>query len=182
MVCAFKENCVYLQIESRLRCAVYDTENMNDSQLALLGRARAYCAAAEQCVSAVEQKLRSWGADEASTEAVAARLVEEGYLDDRRYARAYCESKMLRSGWGRMKVLYQLRLKRLPREAVEAGMAAVDDEAYFAVLEETALKKRATLRDSDPAVRRRKLAAFLAQRGYSMDEINQILTKIKQQL
>ena len=89
---------------------------------------------------------------------------------------------MLRSGWGRMKVLYQLRLKRLPREAVEAGMAAVDDEAYFAVLEETALKKRATLRDSDPAVRRRKLASFLAQRGYSMDEINQILTKIKQQL
>ncbi len=159
---------------------MYGVENMNDSQLALLGRARAYCASSEQCVSAVMQKLRDWGADSTSAEAIVARLVDEGYLDDARYARAYCESKMLRSGWGRMKVLYQLRLKQLPREAIDEGLAAVGDEAYMAVLEETAIKKQTTVRDSDPAVRRRKLMAFLAQRGYTMDEINQTLTKIKQ--
>ena len=79
-----------------------------------------------------------------------------------------------------MKVLYQLRLKQLPREAIDEGLAAVGDEAYMAVLEETAIKKQTTVRDSDPAVRRRKLMAFLAQRGYTMDEINQTLTKIKQ--
>lgn len=155
-------------------------ENMDDSALALLGRARAYCASAEQCASAVRQKLRDWGAGESDAEAVVARLTDEGYLDERRYARAYCESKMLRSGWGRVKVAYQLRLKRLPREAVEAGMAAVDDEQYMSRLEETARKKLAELRGGDDSTRRQKATAFLAQRGYTMEEINETLKKISQ--
>ncbi len=149
--------------------------------MALLGRARVYCASDEQCASAVRQKLRAWGADGCQADDIVDRLTDEGYLDEERYARAYCESKMLRSGWGRLKVAYQLRLKQLPRAAVDAGMAAVDDEAYMAVLEQAAMKKAATLRGADDAERRRKLMAFLAQRGYTMDEINQVITKTLQQ-
>lgn len=156
-------------------------ENMNDSTMALLGRVRVYCASDEQCASAVRQKLRAWGADGCQVDDIVDRLTDEGYLDEERYARAYCESKMLRSGWGRLKVAYQLRLKQLPRAAVDAGMAAVDDEAYMAVLEQAAMKKAATLRGADDAERRRKLTAFLAQRGYTMDEINQVITKTLQQ-
>lgn len=157
-------------------------ENMDDSVLAYLGRARAYCASAEQCSSAVVKKLGEWGADKCVAETVVARLEDEGYLDDRRYARSYCESKMLRSGWGRMKVAYQLRMKRLTPEAIAAGIGAVDDEAYRDVLADTACKKLAGLHDADPSVRRRKLMVFLAQRGYTADEINETLTNIKQQL
>ena len=157
-------------------------DNMDDSALALLARARAWCAAAEQCSPAALLKLRSWGADEDDAEAILTALVDEGYIDDSRFARAYCESKMLRSGWGRLKVLHQLRQKRLPREAIDEGMQAVGDEAYRDMLRDTALRKAATVRDADPDVRRRKLTAFLAQRGYTLDEINETLTNIKQQL
>lgn len=156
----------------------HGVENMDDSALALLGRARAWCASAEQCASAVRRKLRDWGADADTVEMVVDRLCEEGYVDDVRFARAYCESKMLRSGWGRLKVMHQLALKGLPREAVNAGMEAVDGEAYMSALEEAARKKDATLRESDPAVRRRKLAAFLAQRGYTMEEVEATLRKM----
>lgn len=161
---------------------MHNAENMDDNALALLGRVLAYCASAEQCSPAVRQKLRDWGAESSDADLIVERLVEEGYLDDVRYARAYCESKMLRSGWGRMKVLYQLRQKQLPREAIEAGMAAVPDEARLAVLEEAAVKKAASIHDADPAVRRRKLVAFLAQRGYTIEEINETITKLKPQL
>ena len=157
-------------------------DNLNDSVLALLGRARIYCASAEQCTSAVRQKLRAWGASDAEAEVVTDRLVDEGYLDDSRYARAYCESKMLRSGWGRMKVLYQLRLKQLPREAIEAGMKAVDEEQYMSVLVDAATRKLSDLRSAEPRERRRRVTAFLAQRGYTIDEINESLTIINQQL
>lgn len=153
--------------------------NMDDRLLSLLERARAYCASSEQCSSAVRHKLRDWGGEATDADTVIARLKEEGYIDDARYARAYCESKMLRSGWGRMKVVYQLRQKHLPREAIEAGMEAVDEEVYMSVLKEAAAKKVATIRDTDPAVRRRKLVSFLAQRGYIIDEINEIIKTIK---
>ena len=152
---------------------------MNDSGLALLGRARIYCASAEQCVWSVRQKLGAWGATPEEAAIIIERLVDEGYLDERRYARAYCESKMLRGGWGRMKVVYQLRAKRLPNEVIDEAVAAVDDEAYMGLLHEAAAKKWSSLHDADAAVRRRKTAAFLAQRGYTMDEISQTLKNIK---
>ena len=157
---------------------MHNAENMDDNALALLGRARAYCASAEQCTPAVRRKLRDWGADAGTAELVVDRLCEEGYVDDVRFARAYCESKMLRSGWGRLKVMHQLAMKGLPREAVNAGMEAVDDEAYMSALEEATRKKAATIRESDPAVRRRKLAVFLAQRGYTMEEVEVMLRKL----
>lgn len=159
-----------------------NVDNMDDNALALLARARAWCAAAEQCSSAASDRLRTWGADADVAADIVARLVDEGYIDDDRYARAYCESKMLRAGWGRLKVLHQLRLKHLPHEAITKAIAAVDDEVYMALLEETARKKAQSLNTTDPATLRHKVTAFLTQRGYTLDEINETLTNIKQKL
>lgn len=155
----------------------------------LLDRARNFCALSEQCEDAVRQKLVTWGASPAESDDVVARLYDEHYLDDERYARAYCESKILHQHWGRQKVLYQLRLKHLPRAAVDSGMAAVSDEAYFAVLTDVAEKKLRELTSNSPLDNpsgesqgaashhlRQKLTAFLVTRGFLIGEINQVLT------
>ncbi len=151
-----------------------DRKKNTDPTQALLDRARRYCAMSEQCESGVRQKLIAWGASTADVEPVVARLRGEGYLDDERYARAYCESKMLRQHWGRQKVLYQLRTKHLPKEAIDSGMAAVDDESYMAMLAETADRKLAELGGADAPDARRRLTAFLVSRGFSFDEINKV--------
>jgi regulatory protein len=143
---------------------------------ALLDRARRWCAMAEQCESGVRQKLVAWGADSVVADAVVGRLRDEGYIDDGRYARAYCESKMLGQGWGRQKVLYQLRLKRLPKEAIDSGLAAVNSERYDEMLHEVADRKRQELDCADDGERDRKLAAFLQSRGFTFSEINKIIT------
>ena len=150
----------------------------NEPLHALLGRARRYCAEAEQCEHAVRQKLVTWGATPSEADRVVEALYNEEYINDERYARAYCESKILRQHWGRQKVLYQLRLKRLPRTAIDQGLASVDDEAYRAVLADVADKKRAELQPrfaDDPDALRNKLTAFLVSRGFSLSEIAQTL-------
>ena len=155
----------------------------NDHLRALLDRARNYCASAEQCEDAVRQKLVTWGASPAESDAVVAKLYDEQYLDDERYARAYCESKILHQHWGRQKVLYQLRLKHLPRVAVDKGMAAVSDEAYLNVLVELADRKCQELRPrfSDDFLLRQKLTSFLVSRGFLLSEINPVITNILNQ-
>ena len=146
-------------------------------QPALLDRARRYCAFSEQCEDAVRQKLVTWGASPVQSDEIIAKLQNENYLDDERYARAYCESKILHQHWGRQKVLYQLRLKHLPRPAVDSGMSAVSDEAYFAVLTTVAEKKLAELSNTTPNLRQ-KLTSFLLTRGFLINEINQVLINI----
>jgi regulatory protein len=149
----------------------------------LLDRARRYCALAEQCEDAVRQKLVTWGATPVESDDVIDALYSENYLDDVRYARAYCESKILHQHWGRQKVLYQLRLKHLPRTAVETGMAAISDEDYLAALSDLAVKKFSELRRStnDPAALRQKLTSFLLSRGFLIGEINQVIINTLQQ-
>lgn len=155
---------------------------------AQLERARCWCAAEERCESGVREKLVAWGASADERDEIVARLKKESYLDDARYARAYCESKVLHLHWGRQKVLYQLRLKRLPREAIDEGMAAVDEEQYREMLRETAEKKLRELGgkcevgsgELEVAVKR-KLSAFLASRGFTMSEINEVITNITKQ-
>ena len=152
----------------------------------LLDRARRYCSLSEQCEDAVRQKLVTWGATPAESDQVTSILYKEGYIDDVRYARAYCESKILHQHWGRQKVLYQLRLKHLPRQAVDAGMAAVSDDDYRAALTTVAKKKYLELTQSSGLaapqepdhVTIQKLMAFLASRGFTSDEIRQVTSNI----
>ena len=160
----------------------------SQSYKAQLDRARGWCAAEERCESGVRDKLVAWGASADDANEIVAVLRAEGYLDDVRYARAYCESKVLHQHWGRQKVLYQLRLKRLPREAIEQGMAVVDEEQYMEILEETATRKLRELSgkcevegEKWDVSEKRKLMAFLASRGFTMSEINEVITKITKQ-
>jgi regulatory protein len=154
------------------------SKNMTNS--ALLDRARRYCALAEQCESGVRQKLVTWGAGADEANGVVDRLRAEGYLDDKRYARAYCESKILQQGWGRQKVLYQLRLKHLPKDAIDAAMGSVDEEAYLGVLASVAERKKQELGGDGPE-QQRKLMSFLTSRGFTFGEINKVITNTLEQ-
>ena len=150
--------------------------NIND----LLSRAKHYCAQSEQCEDTVRQKLVAWKASPDEADVVVKALQNEGYIDDVRYARAFCESKIVNYNWGRQKVLYHLRLKHLSRATVEAGMAAVSEEAYQQALMSAANGKLAELRTSggDEFTLRKKLSAFLASKGFTQSEINQSLNNI----
>lgn len=155
-------------------------QHTDDKLTRLLDKARHYCSTAEQCVATVKQKLATWGASPADADTIVGTLCRDGYLDDVRYARAYCESKILSQQWGRQKVLYQLRMKHLPREAVEAGLAAIADDDYRAVLHEIAEKKRLEIErsETDPLRQRQKLMAFLASRGFLASEITQEINQL----
>ena len=154
---------------------------MTPSARALLDRARRYCALAEQCETGVRQKLIAWGAVAAEVEPVIACLRDEDYLNDTRYACSYAESKILHQHWGRQKVLYQLRLKRLSKEAIAAGMKVVDDDTYYAILREEAEKKLRLLEPEYSDDRQRRLFTFLTSRGFSLSEINHVITNNTEQ-
>lgn len=151
----------------------YTADNLTDSVRGLLNRARAFCAGSEQCCSSVRRKLVGWGADATEADMLIGRLVEEGYIDERRYVRAYCESKLLRGGWGERKVRFELMHKGIPQSIVAEGIASVDGEGRDEAVRTVAEKKLAALRGLDEPTVRRRLMTFLAQRGFDMDEINE---------
>ena len=162
-----------------------DSALNTDHAKALLDRARRYCALSEQCESGVRQKLITWGAVSSEVDAIVASLRADSYLDDFRYARSYCESKMLGQQWGRQKVVYQLRMKHLHKDAIDAALAAVDEGCYLDALRSAAdTKLREMGLGPDPQLsfdEHRRPFSFLLSRGYTSTEINQVITNIDEQ-
>ena len=109
------------------------------------------------------------------------RLVDAGLLDDGKYAEQYARSKILSTGASKRRLTQDLYRKGIKGDVATAAIAQViEDEEIdtVAVVERVARKKLAQLGDLEPLVLRRRLFAFLARRGYDVDEIKRVVSSL----
>jgi len=109
------------------------------------------------------------------------RLVDNGLLDDRKYAEEYARSKMVSTGASKRRVTQDLYRKGIKGDVATLAIANViaDEEIDTgAALERVARKKLAQLGDLEPLVLRRRLFAFLARRGYDLDDIKSVISRL----
>jgi regulatory protein len=113
------------------------------------------------------------------------RLLEQGLLDDAAFAESFTRAKVLGAQHSRRRVQQDLARKGVGRELSAVAIARVFDEEGVdqrAVVEQAARKKLRSLTKLDPAVRRRRLYAFLARRGFDSDDIRRVMDGLGQAL
>ena len=131
-----------------------------------LSKAEAYCARAEHCAADVRRKLYEWGAPVDLSDEIEENLYAEGFLDDARFCRAYVHDKVAYQGWGRVKIQAGLRALQLPEPAIREAMEEIDEKQYKANLQKLIQQRKGDSED--------KRMRFLAQRGFSYDEIRSV--------
>ena len=137
----------------------------------------AQCAKREYCTSDVRRKaLERLEWDAAAADAVVASLVDEGFVDDRRYAAAYARDKSALAGWGPVKIRSALLARGVPREVVLDALGEIDADRAADRLEKVLEAKWRTLRD-DPQGRL-KLIRFALSRGYDYDSIRPLINRL----
>ncbi|MBQ9339903.1 MAG: RecX family transcriptional regulator [Paludibacteraceae bacterium] len=138
----------------------------------LLQKAETYCSKAEHCRLEVRDKLFAWGADNEKAEEIIDRLIDEGFISEERYCRAYLHDKVLFQGWGKEKVRMMLSAKRLPSALINEALLTFPEQDYMAVLQRVAQQKQRTLSgEEDERVRDGKLTQYLLTRGFTYSEI-----------
>ena len=110
--------------------------------------------------------------------AVIARLKQEQYLDNERYAHAYCRDKLRFNGWGRIKINYMLRGKGIEQEYIDAALAEIDEEQYVSILDDALASKAKTLQGKSPDQLRASLLRFAASRGFEPGIIFEAVSRI----
>jgi regulatory protein len=113
------------------------------------------------------------------------RLTEQGLLDDAAFAESFTRAKVLGAQQSRRRVQQDLARKGVAREVTDAAIATVFEEEQVdqrEIVEQAARKKLVSLRKLDPAVRRRRLYAFLARRGYDSDDIRAAMDAVGEAL
>ena len=145
--------------------------------LKVADRMRALCSRREYCRKDILKKvMTALDGDAAKAEEVVGKLVEERYVDDRRYAAAFARDKASIAGWGATKIRYMLVAKGVDREIIASALEEVDVSRADARLEKLMENKARSLKD-DPQ-RRMKLLRFGVGRGYGYEEVSSMIDRI----
>jgi regulatory protein len=131
--------------------------------------------------SALYRKLIQEKYSAADAEDAIRRLVDNGLLNDAKYAEQYARSKILSTGSSKRRLQQDLYRKGIKGDVATAAIANVLEQEEIdpaVVVERVARKKLAQLGDLEPLVLRRRLFAFLARRGYDLDEIKSVVVRL----
>ena len=133
------------------------------------------CSISEQCLSDIEAKLSRYDLTEEERTHILRHLMEEKYVDDRRYAEAYVKDKYRFNKWGRIKIAQGLRMKGIDTETIKSAMGAIDEEEYMDILRDLIKAKRRSTRGSSEYEINGKLIRFATERGFEFAAIRECL-------
>lgn len=135
----------------------------------------ALCARSEHCQQEMLDKMRQWGVDEEEQAQVMARLVEERYVDDERFTRAFVNDKVRYAKWGRRKIEQALWMKHIDEQLARTVLDEVPDEDYIAILRPALKQKRRSTKAASEYEMTMKLIKYALSRGFTMDVIKQCM-------
>ena len=133
------------------------------------------CANAEHCQYEMLEKMKRWELSEEAQARVMAQLIEERYVDDRRYARAFVKDKIRYNKWGRRKVQQGLWMKRIDKEIQDEVLDEIDEKEYLDVLKPLLKQKRKSIKANSDYELNQKLVRFAYRRGFTFEIIRQCL-------
>lgn len=106
------------------------------------------------------------GVTEELAEAVLDRYTELGLVDDAAYAEAFTRSRHEHKGLGSRAIAFELRRREVPDELVQEAVSVLDSEQEQATASRLAGQRQARLSGLPREVQARRLAGFLARKGY----------------
>lgn len=124
------------------------------------------CSRKEYCRSEIHKKLLAKGANAEQAEAVMQRLVDDGFIDESRYARCYTSDKFRFDHWGKLKIANGLRAKGIGTADIDAALQTIPDEDYLSALTDFIQSKQRTTRAKNAFQLRRKVARSAIARGF----------------
>lgn len=141
-----------------------------------LQKIRHYCAYQERCHSEVKEKLYGYGLHSGEVETIITQLIEDNYLNELRFAEQFAGGRFRMKQWGRVRIRYELKQRRVSEYCIKKGLQVIDADAYEHTLQQLAEQKWEQLRrERNVLVRRKKLQAYLLQKGYESDHIQAAL-------
>lgn len=145
-----------------------------------LNRMAALCSRSEHCESEIRTKLLRAGMAESDIDAIVDTLYDGDYINNIRYCYAYARDQLRFAHWGRLKIAAALRQKRLPQADIDMAIRELDDEEYTAALDSVLAARLRSLSSDDDSYRRRMaLMRHAASRGFTCDEVEKCLERLK---
>jgi regulatory protein len=130
-------------------------------------------------ISEVKENLQKKAYDETVIALAIERLERLGYVDDRAFARYWCENRDTFKPRGARALRFELRQKGISDAIIQDVLADFEetDAAYRA-----AADKARRLRGKDRETFRKKISSYLQRRGFNYATTRDVLTQLENEL
>lgn len=130
----------------------------------------------------LKAKLRTRAANTADADAAIDRLKDIGYLDDKRFAESYAAARVENEGFGRVRVVHDLRARRISGAMAEqAVQQALGEKTEEELIDAFIARRMSSLASGGPVEDERKLAAAyrkLRRAGFTSGGILKALKRV----
>lgn len=158
-------------MESRLR-----QKKFFSKEEALL-KASLWCSRQERSQQELREKLREWGQGSGASEQIIAQMVEQGFINEERFARIYAGGKFRILGWGPRRIREGLQYKQVSAYCIDRAIAQFSESDLIAKLRGLLKKKAPAYAGVDPRQQLHKLAQWAISRGYEPAMVWELLNE-----
>lgn len=144
----------------------------------ILKNAAVVCSKTDKCSSDIITSLRQSGLSDEEITAGIDFLIKEKFIDDQRYTLHFVHDKFKFNKWGKVKIAYMLRHKRIPENLIAEALDSITDEDYVKTIRELLKAKVKSVKGSSEHERKGKLAVFAQGRGFESDIAYRIASEI----
>ncbi|MDO5342434.1 MAG: regulatory protein RecX [Bacteroidia bacterium] len=123
-----------------------------------------YCSYQDRCVSEVKTKISTFEISSSDKERIMQLLINEGFIDDERFANTFVRSKIHLKKWGVNKIRMSLKMKGISDDVISKALSEIDHDFYREDL--IKILKAKKINESDDFKRKAKLAQYAIQKGY----------------
>jgi len=146
---------------------------------------RHFCAFQERTHQEVKMKLHGYGVGWTDISEIVSKLIEEGFLNEERFAAAFVGGKFRIKQWGRKKIEMELKKKQVSEYNIRVALRdEIDPIEYEQTIIKIIEKKWRSIRpESDTNyTKQAKTMTYLFQRGFESNLVSIALKKFLEKL
>lgn len=130
-----------------------------------------YCAYQERCQFEVRTKLFGTGLSDDEIENIICDLIEQNFLDELRFSKAFVRGKFNLKSWGKIKIKQHLKQKKISEFCIKKSLSEISKEDYYSKLNELLQKKSKLLHTEGEFTKKKKLARYLIGKGFESEMV-----------
>jgi regulatory protein len=140
----------------------------------------AFCSYQERNQKEVREKLKGYGLKNDTIEEIIAKLIEDKFLNEERFAKLYAGGKFRVKNWGRKKIKEGLKQKDISSYLINLALKEFTEEEYRLTLKTLIDKRALKEKETNEFKRAHKIAQFVIGKGYEPELVWELLeSKIK---
>lgn len=146
----------------------------------LIEQLKNYCAIQERCSSDIVTKMKTWRITNENQNKILDILIQEDFINDKRYSKSFCRGKFRIKKWGKVKITNELKRKNINPSTITSSLNEIKDVDYNTELDTQFNKKKQSIKSSNYYDKKKKIANYLIGKGYESNLVWEKLRELKE--